>query len=119
MIFKLSTFKNESLVIFTHKKEENMSVLIVGADRIKAMVPKMEAMGIEHVTHWDTRRYKSSKNKIPAHIDLVVFFTDFLHHTVALKLKEKVKNLGLPTIYCRRAWSEMQPELQKQLEKDS
>ena len=94
-----------------------MSILIVGADRIQSMVPKIEAMGVEQITHWDTRRYKASKNKIPEHVDLVVFFTDFLHHTVALKLKEKVKNLGLPTIYCRRAWSEMAPELQRELDK--
>lgn len=92
-----------------------MSVLIIGADRIASLVPKMEAMGVSDVTHWDARRFKASRNVIPARTDLVIFFTDFLHHSVAEKLKKQVKSLGLPVIYSRRSWSDVAPALQKQL----
>ena len=93
-----------------------MSVLIIGADRISAMMPKMEAMGVSCIEHWDTRRCKASKYKIPDSTELVVFFTDYLHHSVATKLKGKAKRLGLPTIYCRRSWSELAPKLQHRLD---
>ncbi|MBW2186319.1 MAG: DUF2325 domain-containing protein [Deltaproteobacteria bacterium] len=93
-----------------------MSVLIIGADRIASLVSKMEAMGVSDVTHWDARRYKVSKNIIPAQTDLVIFFTDFLHHSVAGKLKKQVKSLGLPVIYSRRSWSDVAPGLQRKID---
>ncbi len=92
-----------------------MSVLIIGADRIASLVPKMEAMGVSDITYWDARRYKASRNIIPAQTDLVIFFTDYLHHSVAEKLKKQVKRCGLPVIYSRRSWSDVAPALQKKL----
>jgi len=93
-----------------------MSVLIVGADRIEAMIPKMKALGVGNITHWNTRRYKSSKNKIPHSTDLVIFFTDYLHHSVLAALKKQVRSLGLPVIYSRRSWSDVAVELQSKLD---
>jgi hypothetical protein len=88
-----------------------MSILIIGADRIGALVPRLERLGASRITHWSARTQKTAKNTIPAHIELVVFFTDFLHHTAARKLKSQVKQLGLPALYCRRCWSELADQL--------
>jgi hypothetical protein len=93
-----------------------MSVLIIGADRIASLVPKMEAMGVSDITHWDTRRYKASRNVIPARTELVIFFIDFLHHSVADKLKKQVKRSGLPVIYSRRSWSDVAAALEQKLQ---
>jgi hypothetical protein len=88
-----------------------MSILIIGADRIGALVTRLEEVGVSRVTHWSARNSKSARNTIPSHVELVVFFTDFLHHSVARKLKSQVKQLGLPALYCRRCWSELGGQL--------
>ncbi|SDZ78111.1 hypothetical protein SAMN05660420_00275 [Desulfuromusa kysingii] len=92
-----------------------MVVLIVGADKIGAFVPKLEELGAEKVLHWSARSQKVSKNCIPASADLVIFCTDFLHHTAARTIKKKVKERGLPAVYCRRAWTEIAPEVEQLL----
>lgn len=86
-----------------------MTALIVGADRIASFVPKFKQLGIEEVIHWNGRSQKITGYEIPERAELVIFCTDFLHHTAARVLKRKAKERGLPTVYCRRAWSEIEP----------
>jgi len=86
-----------------------MTILIVGADRIGAFVPKLEKIGVEEVIHWSGRSQKIAKNDIPSRAEMVIFCTDFLHHNAARTLKRKTKEKGLPAVYCRRAWSEIEP----------
>ena len=90
-----------------------MVVLIVGADRIDAFVPKLKKLGVDKIVHWDARRPKVAKCAIPAKAELVIFCTDFLHHIAARTIKKKVKERGLPAVYCRRAWSEIAPEVEQ------
>lgn len=89
-----------------------MSILIVGADRIGAIIPRLEEIGATRITHWPARNSKVAKNTIPDHIDAVLFFTDFLHHTAARTLKSKAKQRGIPALYCRRNWSELAEKIQ-------
>jgi len=84
-----------------------MSILIVGADKINAITPKLEEMGISRITHWNARKRATARFKIPRHIDAVIFFTDFLHHTVAKKIKSETKKKGLPCLFCRRSASNL------------
>lgn len=84
-----------------------MSILIIGADRISSLIPRLEELGATRITHWPARNRKVSKNTIPQHVDAVLFFTDFLHHSAARKLKFEAKKLGLPSLHCRRCWSEI------------
>ena len=92
-----------------------MSILIVGADRIGSFIPKLKALGADEILHWSGRKAKASKKVIPARTDLVIFCTDFLQHKVATELKKQVKERRLPAVYCRRAWSEIAPELDQYL----
>lgn len=93
-----------------------MTVLIIGADRIGAFVPKLKDIGIREVIHWSGRSQKVTKNEIPERAELVIFCTDFLHHTAAKTLKKKIKDRGLPAVYCRRAWSEIEPAVTRLLD---
>jgi hypothetical protein len=94
-------------------KEENLtSILIVGADRINAFVPKLKELGITRVTHWTARRPSVAKNEIPKHVEMVIFFTDFLNHSAARKIKARAKERDLPALFCRRAWSEIICEIE-------
>jgi hypothetical protein len=88
-----------------------MTVLIVGADRIGSFVPKLEQIGVDEVIHWSGRSQKVAGYDIPARAELVIFCTDFLHHTAARTLKKKIKEKGVPAVYCRRAWSEIGPKV--------
>ena len=90
-----------------------MSILIIGADRIGALVPRLEEHGASRITHWPARNRKIAKNTIPRHVDAVLFFTDFIHHTAAKKLKSQAKKLGLPCLHCRRCWTEMEGQLER------
>lgn len=90
-----------------------MSLLIVGADRINALIPHLEEIGATRITHWPARNSKAAKNTIPSHVDAVLFFTDFLHHTAARKIKSQVKQLGIPAVYSRRNWSELADQMQR------
>ena len=92
-----------------------MVVLIVGADKIGVFVSKLKDLGAEKIIHWDGRSQKVTKNNIPAKAELVIFCTDFLHHNAARTIKKKVKERGLPAVYCRRSWSEIAPEVEQLL----
>ena len=89
-----------------------MSSLIIGADRIRAIIPHLEDIGATRITHWPARNSKVARNTIPGHVDAVLFFTDFLHHTAARKLKSQAKQLGIPALYSRRNWSELAEQIQ-------
>lgn len=90
-----------------------MSILIIGADRIEAIIPRLEECGATRITHWSGRNRKTAKNTIPSHVDAVLFFTDFLHHSAAKALKSQAKQLGIPALYSRRNWSELVGQIQK------
>lgn len=92
-----------------------MVVLIVGADKIGAFIPKLKDLGVEKTIHWNAHSQKITKSNIPAKAELVIFCTDFLHHNAARKIKKKVKERGLPAVYCWRAWSEIAPEVEQLL----
>ncbi|MCD6430879.1 MAG: DUF2325 domain-containing protein [Deltaproteobacteria bacterium] len=84
-----------------------MSILIIGADRIKSIKPKLNNLGATKITHWTARNRNVTKMSIPEHVEMVIFFTDFLHHVAARHLKSRVKSMGLSIFYCRRVWSEI------------
>lgn len=92
-----------------------MTVLIVGADRIGAFVPRLKELGADEIVHWDTRNVRASKNKIPGKTSLVIFCTDYLNHKAAYTLKKQVKERDLPAVYCRRNWSDMAKGLEAAL----
>lgn len=90
-----------------------MSILIVGADRIDALIPRLEECGATRITHWSARNRKAAKNTIPNHVEAVLFFTDYLHHSAAKALKSQAKQLGIPALYSRRNWSELAGHFEK------
>ncbi len=93
-----------------------MSILIIGADRIKSITPKLENLGATRITHWTARNRSVTRMTIPEHVEMVIFFTDFLHHVAARNLKSRVKAIGLPTFFCRRAWSEVVGQVEDHME---
>lgn len=95
-----------------------MTALIIGADRIEAFIPKFKKIGVEEVIHWSGRSQKVTGYAIPERAELVILCTDFLNHIAARVLKKKIKERGLPVVYCRRAWSEIEPAVIRILDSD-
>lgn len=90
-----------------------MTLLIIGADNIKAFVPKLNGIGVAKNIHWRGRNVHEARNTISLRTDMVLFFTDFLNHSAAKALKRQLKKFDLPTLYCRRVWSEIHQEMER------
>ncbi len=88
-----------------------MTVLIVGADRIKSFTPRLKEWGAEDILHWSARNTRSSQCVIPKKADLVICCTDYLNHNTARQIKKQIKQRCLPAIYCRRSWTEIEEGL--------
>ncbi len=88
-----------------------MTVLIVGADRIDSFAPRLEEWGAKEIVHWTARNHRSALATIPKKADLIICCTNYLSHNMAKSIKKQAKQRSLPTIYCRRSWTEVEEGL--------
>ena len=88
-----------------------MTVLIVGADRIKSFTPRLKEWGAEDIVHWNARNNRCVQAVIPKKADLVICCTNYLSHNMAKSIKKQIKQRCLPAIYCRRSWTEIEEGL--------
>jgi len=70
-----------------------MSILIVGADRINALIPRLVDLGVTRITHWSGRTPNTTRNTIPTHVEAVLFFTDF--RRCWSELADKINTLSM------------------------
>ena len=89
-----------------------MAILIVGGDYItsfKQVVANQHSMPVEH---WDGRKKEFNKRSLPNKIRLVVVICDYVSHRLALSIKEKAKQRGIPLLFCHRSVNELKHKLQ-------
>jgi len=89
-----------------------MAILIVGGDYVtsfKHLVANQHSMQIEH---WDGRKKEFNKRSLPNKIRLVVVICDYVSHRLALSIKEKAKQRGIPLVFCHRSVNELKHKLQ-------
>lgn len=53
--------------------DHNMTLLIIGADNIKAFVPKLNGIGVAKNIHWRGRNVHEARNTISLRTDMVLF----------------------------------------------
>lgn len=88
-----------------------MAILIVGGDYItsfKHLVASQHSMQVEH---WDGRKKEFNKRSLPNKIRLVVVICDYVSHRLALSIKEKAKQRGIPLVFCHRSVNELKDKL--------
>lgn len=89
-----------------------MTVLLVGADRLGNIPKELEQYGCEQLIHWNGR--KTPKKEIPANVDLVLVFHDFVNHRLMDDVKGQAKRRCLPILFSRRGISGLRSVLHKQ-----
>ncbi|EGO61881.1 DUF2325 domain-containing protein [Acetonema longum] len=90
-----------------------MSVMIVGADHLGTLEKKLQDMGIPVAAHVTGRNANDqSRIRIPKATSLVVVMTDYLNHNTARYIKKSAKSQGVPLVFAKRSWSDLQQQLE-------
>jgi hypothetical protein len=85
-----------------------MNALLVGADRLGNIPYVLEELGIRIAGHVSGRQPGHQKRAaLPAGIELVILFTDFLGHNVMRQFRDRARAQGLRVVCCRRSASSL------------
>jgi len=90
-----------------------VSIFIVGADHLGNIDKKLTHLGFSKIIHTSGRKKKHYKLDLPDATDYVLVFTDYVCHNISKEIKKKAKNKGIPVLFCKRSWSHIQQELQR------
>ena len=94
-----------------------MNALLVGADRLGNIPAVLDGFGIRiagHVSGRDTTHQRRS-GKLPAGIEVVILFTDFIGHNVMQRFREAAGKQGVQVVCCRRSTCALQQALDRQM----
>jgi hypothetical protein len=85
-------------------EERDMNALLVGADRLGKIPDVLGEFGIRIAAHVSGRQPGHQRRAlVPAGIQLVILFTDFLGHNVMRTFRDQARAQGLPVLCCRRS----------------
>jgi hypothetical protein len=83
-----------------------MNALVVGADRLGNIPEVLAEFGIRIAGHVSGRQPGHQRRAaLPAGIELVILFTDFLGHNVMRQFRDRARAQGLQVLCCRRSTS--------------
>ncbi len=89
-------------------EEFHMNALLVGADRLGNIPDVLGEFGIRIASHISGRQPGHQRRAlVPAGIQLVILFTDFLGHNVMRTFRDQARAQGLPVLCCRRSTSSL------------
>jgi hypothetical protein len=85
-----------------------VNALLVGADRLGNIPDVLQEFGIRIAGHVSGRQPGHQKRAaLPAGIELVILFTDFLGHNVMRQFRDRARAQGLRVLCCRRSTSSL------------
>ena len=85
-----------------------MNALLVGADRLGNIPEVLAEFGIRIGGHVTGRQPGHQKRAtVPAGIQLVILFTDFLGHNVMRQFRDQARAQRLRVVCCRRSTSSL------------
>ncbi len=89
-------------------EELDMNALLVGADRLGNIPDVLDEFGIRIASHISGRQPGHQRRaSVPAGIQVVILFTDFLGHNVMRTFRDQARAQGLPVLCCRRSTSSL------------
>jgi hypothetical protein len=94
-----------------------MSALLVGADRLGCIPDVLQQFGIRvaaHVSGRDSNHQRRSAS-VPAGVEMVILFTDFLGHNVMQSFREAASRAGVSLVCCRRSVCALQQALDRHM----
>ncbi len=89
-----------------------MSILVIGGDRLGNIDKNLKGLGFENIEHISGRKKKHTQIGIPNETDVVLVLTDFVGHNLCKSIKDKAKEIGVKTVFSRRAWSDIYRTIQ-------
>lgn len=96
-----------------------MSVLVIGGDKINSLKSILKNLGINSLTHWDTRKKSSAcKKEIPQNTDYVLMLTDYINHNAMYKYRKEAKKRNIPLICAKNNANSIQCQVCKFLKID-
>jgi hypothetical protein len=102
-------------------KVNRMNALIVGADRLGNIPDVLNAFGIQiaaHVSGRDSAHQRRSTS-LPAGVQMVILFTDFLGHNVMQRFREAASREKVALVCCRRSVCALQEALGRRIERET
>lgn len=96
-----------------------MNALVVGADRLGNIPDVLNDFGIHiasHVTGRDSAHQRRAA-PLPAGIEIVILFTDFLGHNVMQRFREAASREGVMLVCCRRSVCALQEALGRRIDR--
>ncbi|ATE59721.1 DUF2325 domain-containing protein [Thauera sinica] len=94
-----------------------MNALIVGADRLGNIPDVLEEFGIRVAAHVSGRDSSHQRRgaSLPAGIQLVILFTDFLGHNVMQRFRDAATREKVMVVCCRRSVCALQQALGRRM----
>ncbi len=85
-----------------------MNALLVGADQLGNLPGVLAELGIRVAGHISGRAPAHQRQAaLPAEVELVILFTDFLGHNAMRHFRAAARARGLPLLCCRRSSSSL------------
>ncbi len=90
-----------------------MNAVLIGADRLGNIPERLAALGIQIVRHVSGRNVSHQRRlpALPANVQLLILFTDFLGHNVMKSFRAQAQSEGVRVVACRRSASCLEEEL--------
>ena len=95
-----STNGKEKFIMAKQPQNYNRTALVVGGDRLGSTPVKLGEEGVR-ILHWRGRNTMSKSKQIPANVDMVIIYWDFVNHRLMQSVKRQAKSKGIPVIYNR------------------
>ncbi len=94
-----------------------MNALIVGADRLGNIPDVLANFGIRIAAHVSGRDSSHQRRgaSLPAGIQIVILFTDFLGHNVMQRFRDAATRENVTVVCCRRSVCALQQALGRRL----
>ena len=80
-------------------REQVLSVLIIGGDKVIQISKSLQQLGVNKIRHWDARKKSSvCKKIIPIDIQCVIMLTSFLNYNAMRYFKTASKKRNIPFV---------------------
>lgn len=94
-----------------------MEALVVGADRLGNIPDVLKQFGIRicgHISGRDSTHQRRTA-PLPAGVEIVILFTDFLGHNVMQRFRQAASREGVMLVCCRRSVCALQEALGRRI----
>jgi len=97
-----------------------MDALVVGADRLGNIPDVLNTFGIRIAAHVSGRDSSHQRRgaSLPAGIQMVILFTDFIGHNVMQRFREAASREQVALVCCRRSVCALQQALGQRMNAD-